>query len=174
MYPRSRRCLRKKLRLPPDVKGFLAAEFLFKCKPLAGNRLGTGDQRTVQMRRRRTNAVLHSFYRVESEVVNFIRRKLSYLIKINTRRLALALHGGQIQTSKHPKAYQHQQDGGNCNSLVDPVLCLPGARLLTGGRWHGDGCGWGGGLHREPAFLCLSTRVTDSGAGRFHFCFLDA
>jgi hypothetical protein len=39
--------------------------------------------------------------------------------------------------------------------------------LLNGGSGHGDGCGLGEGLHRKPAFLCLATGVTDSGAGRF-------
>jgi hypothetical protein len=72
------------------------------------------------------------------------------------------------QPLEDPKACQHQQDGCDCHGLIAQVVVLEGALALAAGVLHGDGLG--GGLHREPAFLCLSVCNTESGADWFsHF-----
>jgi hypothetical protein len=75
-----------------------------------------------------------------------------------------------VVPSEDPEAGQDQQDGGDGHDLVGQIFILEGTLGFTGGSGHGNGCGLGSGLHREPAFLCPAHRGTKTGRNWFsHF-----
>jgi hypothetical protein len=82
-------------------------------------------------------------------------------------RLAVAVPRRMVSASE--QASQHQQNGGDGDTLVDKVFCLPMAPLPACGWWHRDGRGLEEGSHLWPAFQCLTARGTQSNLGGFYY-----
>ena len=65
-------------------------------------------------------------------------------------------------SSKHPETSQQQQHGGDGDGLIDEIGRLAGVIRPVVLRRQRGGCGLRGGLHRGPAFLCLTASVTEA------------